>query len=120
MNVFIVFAHPEPKSFNGAMKDLAVRVLSEEGHQIRVSDLYAMRFNPVAGPGDVLERISREWFDLLAERREAYKRGAIAPDQHRRRRIGTPGLAGYRAYQVSRLTEPHASACAMPLYASML
>jgi NAD(P)H dehydrogenase (quinone) len=27
MNIFIVYAHPEPKSFNGAMKDIAVERL---------------------------------------------------------------------------------------------
>lgn len=62
------------------MKDLAVQVLSGAGHKVRVSDLYAMQFNPVAGPGDVLERINDERFDLLAERREAYKRCKIAPE----------------------------------------
>lgn len=33
MNVLIVYAHPEPKSFNGALKDLAVAALTTEGHQ---------------------------------------------------------------------------------------
>ncbi|WP_235949964.1 NAD(P)H-dependent oxidoreductase [Paenibacillus apii] len=28
MNVLIVYAHPEPKSFNGALKDLAVAALT--------------------------------------------------------------------------------------------
>ena len=44
MNVLIVYAHPEPKSFNGAMKDLAVEVLDGAGHAVRVSDLYAMKW----------------------------------------------------------------------------
>jgi putative NADPH-quinone reductase len=47
MNVLIVFAHPEPKSFNGAMKDIAVRTLREAGHLVQVFDLYAMRFDAV-------------------------------------------------------------------------
>lgn len=25
MNILIIYAHPEPKSFNGALKDLAVQ-----------------------------------------------------------------------------------------------
>lgn len=33
MNVLIVYAHPEPKLFNGALKDLAVATLTAEGHQ---------------------------------------------------------------------------------------
>ena len=32
MNVLIVHAHEEAKSFNGPMKDKAVRVLKESGH----------------------------------------------------------------------------------------
>ena len=52
MNVLIVYAHPEPKSFNGAMKDLAVATLAGVGHVVTVSDLYAMRFNPVVGAED--------------------------------------------------------------------
>jgi NAD(P)H dehydrogenase (quinone) len=54
MNVLLVYAHPEPASFNGALKDLAVEVLTGAGHSVEVSDLYAMRFDPVTGPGDFL------------------------------------------------------------------
>ena len=32
MNVLIVYAHPEPRSFNGAMKDVAVETLRGMGH----------------------------------------------------------------------------------------
>ncbi len=47
MNVLIVYAHPNPHSFNAAMRDTAIRTLSQAGHSILLSDLYAMRFNPV-------------------------------------------------------------------------
>jgi len=57
LKALIIYAHPEPKSFNGALKDLAVATLIGAGHQVQVSDLHAMRFNPVAGP-DL-------WCDLL-------------------------------------------------------
>lgn len=52
MNIFIVYAHPEPRSFNGALKDKAVDVLSAAGHNVTVSDLYAMDFQPAIGPQD--------------------------------------------------------------------
>lgn len=29
MNLFIVYAHPEPKSYNGAMKNLAIETLEK-------------------------------------------------------------------------------------------
>jgi NAD(P)H dehydrogenase (quinone) len=48
MNVFIVHAHHEPTSFNGAMTRLAVEVLEKAGHSVVVSDLHAMGFDPVS------------------------------------------------------------------------
>jgi NAD(P)H dehydrogenase (quinone) len=46
MRVLIVHAHPEPKSFNGAMTRTAVDALATAGHHVEVSDLYGMRSNP--------------------------------------------------------------------------
>lgn len=48
MKVFIVHAHPEPQSFNGALTRHAQQVLRAEGHEVQVSDLYAMEWNPVS------------------------------------------------------------------------
>lgn len=48
MRVFIVHAHHEPKSFNGALTRHAQSVLAGYGHEVTVSDLYAMGFNPVS------------------------------------------------------------------------
>lgn len=44
MNVLIVFAHPDPRSLNGALRDVAVAELEALGHTVRVSDLTAMRW----------------------------------------------------------------------------
>ena len=49
MRVFVVFAHPEPKSFNGAMFRTAVEKLMMEGHEVETSDLYQMDFDAVSG-----------------------------------------------------------------------
>jgi len=46
MKILIVYAHPEPLSFNGALKDLAIEVLTSAGHEVQLSDLYAMKFDP--------------------------------------------------------------------------
>lgn len=56
MNVFIVFAHPEPKSFGRALLDRSVTTLRDAGHSVEVSDLYAMKFNPVASAEDFTDR----------------------------------------------------------------
>lgn len=52
MNVLIVHAHPEPKSFTAALKDKAVEVLTAQGHHVTVSDLYSQGFDPVARKSD--------------------------------------------------------------------
>ncbi|WP_315768354.1 MULTISPECIES: NAD(P)H-dependent oxidoreductase [unclassified Bradyrhizobium] len=49
MKAFIVLAHPEHQSFNGAMYRAAMEALSAQGHEVRTSDLYAMRFDAASG-----------------------------------------------------------------------
>ena len=51
--VLIVYAHQEPRSFNGSLKDVAVAELSRQGCRVTVSDLYAMGFEPSATRKDV-------------------------------------------------------------------
>jgi len=48
MRVLIVYAHHEPSSFNGALLRESVAALREAGHEVVVSDLYAMGFDPVS------------------------------------------------------------------------
>ncbi len=71
MNVLLVYAHEEPKSFNGAMRDTAVRVLQELGHTVEVSDLYAMQFNPVGGKHDFTTLIDPDHFKYGVEQTKA-------------------------------------------------
>ncbi len=80
MNVLIVFAHNEPRSFNAAMKDEAVRLLEGEGHAVQVSDLYAMSFNPIASATDFGERANPDYLVYALEQRNAFNKGALAPD----------------------------------------
>jgi len=81
MNVLIVYAHPEPRSFNGAMKDLAVETLGAAGHDVVVSDLYAMGFDAIAGPGDACgERADPDFFSLQKEQTRAVETGTLSPD----------------------------------------
>ena len=49
MNILIVYYHPEPQSFNGALFDAAYNTLTHAGHVVTTSDLHAMAFNPVSG-----------------------------------------------------------------------
>jgi NAD(P)H dehydrogenase (quinone) len=83
MKVLLVFAHPEPRSFNGLMRDAAVETLTAGGHAVTVADLYAEGFNPVAGPGDVTVRKDPAKFDLGLEQLHAAAGGHFAPDVQR-------------------------------------
>ncbi|AKG33335.1 NAD(P)H-dependent oxidoreductase [Paenibacillus durus] len=78
MNVLLVYAHPEPKSFNGALKDLAVAFLTDEGHQVKVSDLYAMNFKAAADRDDFLMLENPDFFMYQFEQGKATKTNTFA------------------------------------------
>ena len=80
MRIFYIYAHPEPKSFNAALKNTAIDALKEKGHEVKLSDLYAMNFNPVLTASDFLERKNPEFFNAFLEAIRASKTGAFAPD----------------------------------------
>ena len=80
MKVLIVHAHYEDKSFNSALKDLAVKTLSEAGHEVQVSDLYAMNWNPVASQADFAEPTNPDYCVYALEQRKGFESGSIAPD----------------------------------------
>lgn len=77
MNILIVYAHPEPKSFNGAMKDLAVETLAGAGHAVKVSDLYAQQFRPQISWDDFSKPLDPSRLNLLAEMENAQNTGAV-------------------------------------------
>lgn len=80
MNVLIVHAHPEPKSFCSAMCHATVQTLREQGHEVRVSDLYADGFNPVASAADFGARKNPDYLVYALEQRHGYEGGTLAPD----------------------------------------
>ncbi|MES2868653.1 MAG: NAD(P)H-dependent oxidoreductase [Pseudomonadota bacterium] len=80
MNVLIVHAHNEPQSFNASMLSLAVEVLSGQGHEVIVSDLYAMKFNPVATADDFGQRVNSAHLVYALEQRNGYNTGTLASD----------------------------------------
>jgi NAD(P)H dehydrogenase (quinone) len=80
MKVLLVYAHPEATSFNGSLRDVAVETLSAAGHDVVVSDLYALGFNPVAGPADMTARSNEEVFNLGMEQMHASQTQGFAPD----------------------------------------
>jgi NAD(P)H dehydrogenase (quinone) len=80
MRVFIVHAHPEPKSFNAAMTRVAREALIETGHEVVVSDLYAMGFNPVSGRHNFLTVKDPDYYRQQAEEAFAAAQDGFAAD----------------------------------------
>ncbi|MBS0367689.1 MAG: NAD(P)H-dependent oxidoreductase [Proteobacteria bacterium] len=80
MKVFIVHAHPEPKSFCTAMKSAAVEEFQRQGHEVQVSDLYAMGFQPVASVADFGERANPDYCVYALEQRHGASNGTLSAD----------------------------------------
>jgi NAD(P)H dehydrogenase (quinone) len=80
MKIFIVHAHPEPQSFCSAMKDAAVETFQNLGHEVQVSDLHQMKWNPVASGDDFGVRSQPDYLVYALEQRESYKSGQLSSD----------------------------------------
>ncbi len=80
MNVLIVYAHPEPRSLNGSLKDFAVRHLQAAGHAVQVSDLYAMNWKAPLDACDNLDRDPEARFDPSLDSKRAYAAGRQSID----------------------------------------
>jgi NAD(P)H dehydrogenase (quinone) len=80
MNILIVYAHPEPRSLNGSLKDFAVKRLEAAGHAVQVSDLYAMQWKAVLDADDSLERSADGRFDPALDSKHAFENGRQSPD----------------------------------------
>lgn len=80
MKVFIVHAHPERESFNGALTRAAVEALVRAGHEVRVSDLNDMRFNPVSDRRNFTSAKDPARLKLQMEEAHASETGGFAAD----------------------------------------
>jgi len=80
MRYFIVYAHPEPKSLSSHLKNRAVAALEAAGHEVVVSDLYAMGWKAVYDAKDFPERKDNAPLNYDKASGEAYKTGTQAAD----------------------------------------
>lgn len=80
MNILIVYAHPEPRSLNGSLKNVAVMHLEQAGHQVQVSDLYAMQWKSQIDPADTLAPVQGDRFDPSLDSQYAFKNGVQSED----------------------------------------
>jgi len=79
MRILIVHAHPEANSFNGAMTCVAVEALTDQGHDVTVSDLYAMDFHAPSDRSNFATVADEGYFKPQAEETHAASHGGFAP-----------------------------------------
>jgi NAD(P)H dehydrogenase (quinone) len=78
--VLIIHAHPEEKSFCSALKNEAKHYFEKQGAEVKVSDLYAMNFNPVSGKHDFKELQNPDFFKYQLEQVNAFNNNLFAED----------------------------------------
>jgi NAD(P)H dehydrogenase (quinone) len=80
MRIHIVLAHPESRSFCGAMARRAADEVSAMGHDVIESDLYAEGFEAVGGRADFMSPTGVEPFHYQSEQRHAANTDSYATD----------------------------------------
>lgn len=80
MKAHIVVAHPEPKSYNAHLANLAKQTLDARGWSVTVSDLYAMGFDPCEKAAHYADQSDPSRFDVQSEQRQASANDTIPAD----------------------------------------
>lgn len=80
MKILFVFAHPEPLSLNGALRDVAIKELEAEGHQVQVSDLYAMHWKSEVDRADFPSLAPNSRLKVAEVSGEAFAANALTED----------------------------------------
>jgi NAD(P)H dehydrogenase (quinone) len=90
VNVLLVYAHPEPRSLNGSIRDFIADRLLRAGHTVEVSDLYAMRWKAGLDSDDFPQRDVTQPFSPSADSKRAFAQATqtadVAAEQHKLRR----------------------------------
>ncbi|HCI4637565.1 TPA: NAD(P)H-dependent oxidoreductase [Klebsiella quasipneumoniae subsp. quasipneumoniae] len=80
MKVLLIYAHPEPRSLNGGLKDFAIRHLQQAGHEVQVSDLYAMRWKAGYDADDSGAPPVGEFWRPTLDSKQAFSQGTQSAD----------------------------------------
>lgn len=78
--ILIVHAHPEGKSFCSSLKNEAIAYFQSQGNEVKVSDLYAMEFNPVGDKHDFTAIQNSDFFKYQMEQVNAYQHNLFSPE----------------------------------------
>jgi NAD(P)H dehydrogenase (quinone) len=80
MNVHIVLAHPEPRSFNGHLAAVAAEAVRVSGGQATITDLYASGFDPCERGAHYRDRVNTTRFEAQSEQRHASQAKTLPTD----------------------------------------
>jgi len=80
MNILIVHAHPEEKSFCSLLKGTAVEFFIKLNEEVIVSGLYKMNFNPVGSKNDFIETSDKEFFKYQLEQVNAFNKNLFVQE----------------------------------------
>jgi len=78
--VLVVFAHPNSKSFCGALRDITVQKLTAAGYKVIESDLYQMGFNPVFNLRDVGEDLPNKDISMSNDQKKVVEEHRVKAD----------------------------------------
>ncbi|MCT8003798.1 NAD(P)H-dependent oxidoreductase [Sphingomonas sanguinis] len=80
MKILIVSAHPEPASLTNALRDTAIAQLRADGHEVQVSDLYAMNWKAIVDGDDFPTLAPDQRLRVPAASGDAFSSGALTAD----------------------------------------
>ncbi|MGV8892706.1 MAG: NAD(P)H-dependent oxidoreductase [Burkholderiaceae bacterium] len=80
MKILLVYAHPEPKSLNGSLKNFTIQHLEDAGHIVQISDLYAMQWKASLDADDSTGRQADVRFDPSLDSKRAFENGRQSED----------------------------------------
>ena len=72
-NVLIIYSHSESQSFCSVMKNIIANTLTSNGYQVKITDLYAIKFFKPLLPSDFNHIVNKEHFKPQFEQIEANK-----------------------------------------------
>ncbi|MDR5753235.1 MULTISPECIES: NAD(P)H-dependent oxidoreductase [unclassified Caballeronia] len=80
MNIHLVYAHPEPRSLNGSLRNFSIKRLEDAGHVVQVSDLYAMNWKASLDANDTRVAPRDLRFDPSLDSKHAFEHGLQSED----------------------------------------
>ncbi|GGY02668.1 NAD(P)H-dependent oxidoreductase [Streptomyces hiroshimensis] len=78
--ILLVTAHPEPRSLNASLAAFAAEHLRTAGHEVQVSDLYAMKWKATVDADDFPDEAGDRRLEVMAASERATLAGRLSAD----------------------------------------